>query len=53
MRIRYVGKLLADLIGLARANRAYWLLPLVVVLLLGALVMAAGQGAAPFVYTLF
>ena len=37
-----------------RVNRKWWLLPLVLVLLLaGLLFLAAGTGAAPFLYTLF
>jgi hypothetical protein len=37
-----------------RYNKKWWLLPiLVVMLLLGALVLLSGSGAAPFIYTLF
>ena len=37
-----------------RVNRKWWLLPVVLVLLLaGLLFLAAGTGAAPFLYTLF
>ena len=37
-----------------RSNRKWWLLPVVLVLLLaGLLFLAAGTGAAPFLYTLF
>ena len=35
-------------------NKKWWLIPiLIMVLLLGLLVVAAGSGAAPFIYTLF
>ncbi len=37
-----------------RDNKKWWLLPIAVVLLLfGVLVLLAGTGAAPFIYTLF
>lgn len=53
MKLKYAGRLLSDLLAFARQNKAWWLVPLVVMLLLGGLVIAAGQGAAPFIYTLF
>ena len=35
-------------------NKKWWLLPIIIVLLvLGILVIAAGSGLAPFIYTLF
>jgi hypothetical protein len=37
-----------------RDNKKWWLLPILAVLLLfGVLVLLAGTGAAPFIYTLF
>jgi hypothetical protein len=37
-----------------RHNRRWWLTPVVIALLLfGVLVILAGSGAAPFIYTLF
>ena len=40
--------------GFLRENRKWWMIPLVVLLLLfGVLVLLAGTGFAPFVYTLF
>jgi len=53
MRLSYVGKLMGDLWGFAKENKAWWIVPLVAVLLLGAVLIVAGQGAAPFIYTLF
>jgi hypothetical protein len=52
-RGRYGLRLLRQFIGFARENRVYWLLPLLIVLGLAALVIVAGQGAAPLIYTLF
>ncbi len=46
-------RLLGDVWAFARANKAWWIVPLVLVLLvLGALIVT-GQAAAPFIYTLF
>lgn len=37
-----------------RAHKAYWMAPIIIVLmLLVALVIAGASGAAPFIYTLF
>jgi hypothetical protein len=46
--------LLSELWYFVRRNRKWWLIPfLVPLLLLGALMILAGTGAAPFIYTLF
>jgi hypothetical protein len=48
------SSVIGELFGFMRANKKWWLLPLVVVmLLLFALVTVGGTGAAPFIYTLF
>jgi hypothetical protein len=52
-RLRYAWRLLGELWAFARANRVWWILPLVLALGLLALVVAASQTAAPFIYTLF
>lgn len=45
---------LSDLSGFLVQNKKWWLFPIVFVLLLfGVLVLFAGTGAAPFIYTLF
>ncbi|MBP6831819.1 MAG: hypothetical protein KA978_13615 [Deltaproteobacteria bacterium] len=45
---------LKDVLALLREHRAYWLTPIVVVLLLlGALVYAGSTSAGPFIYTVF
>lgn len=37
-----------------KAHKAYWLAPIILaILLLGALVVLGGTGAAPWIYTLF
>lgn len=46
--------LLVEVWGFMKANRKWWLLPLILSLLLvGALVLLGGSPAAPFIYTLF
>ncbi len=46
--------LVADLIGLLKNNKKYWLIPLLIMLLiLGLLIVLGGTAAAPFIYTLF
>jgi Family of unknown function (DUF5989) len=51
--LRYFGRLIKEFFGFAWQNKAWWIVPVVLVLfLLGALLMA-GSGALPFIYTLF
>lgn len=46
--------LLSELILFLKHNKAYWLVPIIVVLLLLAgILVLAGTSAAPFIYTLF
>ena len=48
------GGLLAELWGFMAHNKKWWLTPIVLMLLiLGALILVGGTGAAPFIYTLF
>lgn len=48
------GGVIAEFWAFLRDNRKWWLIPmLVVLLLLGVLVVLAGTGLAPFIYTLF
>ena len=52
-RLGYVGTLIGDFIGFAREHKAWWIVPLLIVLALVALLIATGQASAPFIYTLF
>jgi hypothetical protein len=52
-RLRYAAKLVRELAGMAREHKAYWMVPLMLVLGLAALVIVASQTAAPLLYTLF
>ena len=52
--LRHLGKLLKEFFGFAWENKAWWIVPIILVLLLMALLIATGQSAAPaFIYTLF
>ncbi|HLT35322.1 MAG TPA: DUF5989 family protein [Enhygromyxa sp.] len=51
--LRYLKHLLGELIELARKNKAWWIIPLVITLLLTGLLILAAQATAPMVYTLF
>lgn len=52
-RILKSGRLLKEFIDFARANRAYWIIPFVLMLGLTAFIVVATQGAAPLIYALF
>ena len=46
--------LVKEFVGFLKHHKKWWLLPvLLVFLILGALVMLGGTGAAPFIYSLF
>jgi hypothetical protein len=46
--------LVSEFIGFLKANKKWWLAPIIVaILLLGLLVVLGGTAAAPFIYTLF
>ena len=46
--------LVSELIGFLKANKKWWLAPIVIsILLLGLLVVLGGTAAAPIIYTLF
>lgn len=46
--------LVAEFFGFLKANKKWWLAPIIVsILLLGLLVILGGTAAAPFIYTLF
>jgi len=46
--------LAAEFFGFLKANKKWWLAPIIIsILLLGLLVFLGGTAAAPFIYTLF
>ncbi len=52
-KIGYSFKLLREIAGFARANKAYWMIPLAIFLGIAAMVIVTGQSTAPLLYTLF
>jgi hypothetical protein len=52
-RIFKSGRLFREFMGFARENRAYWIIPFVLMLALTAFIVVATQGAAPLIYALF
>jgi hypothetical protein len=52
-RLRSLRGLLKEFTEFASANKAWWIVPIVVVLLLVAGIISLGGGATPLIYTLF
>jgi Family of unknown function (DUF5989) len=53
-RVRYGARLAREFVAYSVVNRAWWVVPLVMLLALIALAIVAGQAAAPYtLYTLF
>ena len=46
-------RLARDVWGYAKAHKAYWIIPMVLVLGLMTMLILGGQASAPFIYTLF
>ena len=51
--LKHIGRLLREFGEFAWHNKAWWIIPIVLVLLLLAALLVVGQSAAPFIYTLF
>ena len=51
--LRHIGKLLSDLFGFARQNKAWWIVPLVLLLLLVGVLVVGVSTISPFIYSLF
>ena len=51
--LKYLGRLLKEFGEFAWHNKAWWMVPVVLVLLLLSVLIFAGSSAAPFSYTLF
>ncbi len=52
-KLSYSGKLLGEFVGFAKAHKAYWIVPLALLLGLASVLIVAGQSIAPVLYTLF
>jgi hypothetical protein len=51
--IKHLGRLLREFMAFAVQNKAWWIVPVVLVFLLLGLFIVTGQTVAPFIYTLF
>jgi len=51
--LKHLGRLLKEFLGFAWHNKAWWIVPIVLVFLLMAMLIVLGQTTAPFIYTLF
>lgn len=51
--LHHLGRLLAELWAFARENKAWWIVPVVLVLLVMAALLVTVSGVSPFIYTLF
>ena len=51
--LRHLGRLLKELGVFAWSNKAWWIIPVVLLLLFIAFVVVTGQTALPGIYTLF
>ncbi len=52
-KLFHTGSLLREFWRFARQNRAWWIVPTVVIMLILAVLVITGQTVAPFIYTLF
>ncbi len=51
--LRSFGRLLKELWSFAREHKAWWIVPVVIVLLLVALLIVSVSTISPFIYSLF
>ncbi len=51
--LKYFLRLLKEFGQFAWHNKAWWIVPIILILLLIGLMIATGTGVAPFIYTLF
>jgi hypothetical protein len=52
-KLGYSGKLFREFLGCAKENKAYWIVPLALILGLTAVVIVGTNAAAPLIYALF
>lgn len=52
-RLKFGGRLVREFFQFARENKAWWILPILLVLTLAAILVFASKAVAPFIYPLF
>ncbi len=50
---KYLKLLLKEFWGYAKEHKAWWILPLIIILFFITLLIITGSATAPFIYTLF
>lgn len=51
--LKYLGRLIGEFFTFAWHHKAWWMVPVVLVMLLLGLLIVTGSSVAPFIYTLF
>lgn len=51
--LKYIGRLVGEFFEFAWQNKAWWIIPIVFVLLILTVFIVTGSSVAPFIYTLF
>ena len=51
--LKYLLRLLKEIFSFASENKAWWIIPITIMLLLFAALIVVSQASAPFIYTLF
>jgi len=51
--LRHLGGLLKEIFSFAMHNKAWWIVPMVIILLLLGVIIYVAAGSAPYMYTLF
>ena len=52
-KLFHAGGLMREIWRFAKQNKAWWIIPTVLVLLILTILVFSGQAVAPFIYTLF
>ena len=52
-KLSNLGRLFREIFQFALQNKAWWIVPTVLILLLLGVLIFSGQAVAPFIYTLF
>lgn len=52
-KLKYLGRLMGEIWGYAWKHSAWWLIPLVLILIVFALLIGVVQNSIPWMYTLF
>lgn len=51
--LRYLGRLFGEFLEFAWQNKAWWIIPIVLMLFMLMAFIVGGSSVAPFIYTLF